>query len=77
MCWRCSQNWLCAIAREISIKLTPVDQARFADVQPVNPEAYDAYLRGRYHWNRRTSEGLRKGYSAFQDSNGAKDPTYT
>ena len=63
-----------AIAREISIKLTPVDQARFADV-PVDPEAYDAYLRGRYHWNRRTSEGLEKAIQHFKTAT-AKDPTY-
>jgi TolB-like protein/Tfp pilus assembly protein PilF len=63
-----------AIAREIRIKLTPVDQARFADA-PVNPEAYDAYLRGRYHWNRRSSEGLVKAIEKFRDAT-AKDPTY-
>jgi len=63
-----------AIAREIRIKLTPVDQARFADA-PVNPEAYDAYLRGRYHWNRRSSEGLVKAIENFRDAI-AKDPTY-
>jgi len=42
-----------AIAREIQVKLTPVDQARLAKVHPVAPEAYDAYLKGRYYWNRR------------------------
>jgi TolB-like protein/Flp pilus assembly protein TadD len=42
-----------AIAQEIRVKLTPLDQARFAKVHPVAPEAYDAYLKGRYHWNRR------------------------
>src|SRR5438309_5058997 len=45
-----------AIAREIRVKLTPVDQARFAEVRAVDPDAYEAYLRGRYHWNRRPSE---------------------
>ena len=50
-----------AIAREIRIKLTPVDQARFAEARPVDPEAYEAYLKGRYHWNRRSGEGLKKG----------------
>ncbi len=46
-----------AIAREIRIKLTPVDQARFAEVRPVDPEAHEHYLKGRYHWNRRSGEG--------------------
>jgi serine/threonine protein kinase/tetratricopeptide (TPR) repeat protein len=35
-----------AIAKEIKIKLTPQEEARFASTQPVNPEAYQAYLRG-------------------------------
>src|SRR2546427_8701824 len=47
-----------AIAREIRVKLTPLDQARFAEVRAVDPDAYEAYLRGRYHWNRRNAEGL-------------------
>jgi tetratricopeptide (TPR) repeat protein len=35
-----------AIAREIKIKLTPQEEARFARAPAVNPEAYQAYLRG-------------------------------
>ncbi|MBI4512831.1 MAG: tetratricopeptide repeat protein [Gemmatimonadetes bacterium] len=47
------------IANEIQVKLTPVDRARFAaTARPVNPEAYDAYLKGRYHWNKRTKQDL-------------------
>jgi len=38
-----------AIAREIQIKLTPQEQARFAQTRPVDPEAYEAFLKGRYH----------------------------
>src|SRR5437870_1208520 len=34
-----------AIARQIQIKLTPQEQAHFADVHPVNPEAYEAHLK--------------------------------
>ena len=37
------------IAREIQIKLTPQDQARMSSARPVNPEAYDYYLRGKVH----------------------------
>src|SRR6266853_5273233 len=50
-----------AIAREIRVKLTPVDQARFAEARPVDPEAYEAYLKGLYHWNKRNKEDLKKG----------------
>jgi TolB-like protein/Tfp pilus assembly protein PilF len=64
-----------AIAREVRIKLTPVDQARFAQVNAVDPEAYEAYLRGRYCWNRRSSEGVEKAIENFQQAI-ARDPTY-
>ena len=63
-----------AIAREIRVKLTPLDQARFAEVRTVDPEAYEAYLRGRYHWNRRSSEGLGKAAENFRQAI-TKDPT--
>src|SRR6266849_4051644 len=64
-----------AIAREIQVKLTPQEQAQFAQSRPVNPEAYEAYLKGRYHWNRRSREGLPKGVQYFQEAI-AKDPAY-
>jgi len=37
-----------AIAHEVQVKLTPQEQARLASAHPVNPEAYEAYLKGRY-----------------------------
>jgi tetratricopeptide (TPR) repeat protein len=63
-----------AIAREVRIKLTPVDQARFAEV-PVDPEAYDACLRGRYHWNRHSSQGFAKAIENFKNAI-ARDASY-
>jgi TolB-like protein/Tfp pilus assembly protein PilF len=62
-----------AVAREVRVKLTPQEQAHIAQVHRVDPEAYEAYLKGRYHWNRRP--GLRKGIEAFEQAI-AKDPTY-
>ncbi len=64
-----------AIAREIQVKLTPQEQAQLAQSHPVDPEAYEAYLKGRYHWNRRSREGLPKGVQYFQEAI-AKDPAY-
>jgi len=64
-----------AIAREVQVKLTPVDRAHFAEAPTVEPDAYEAYLKGRYHWNRRSAEGLRKAIQNFQLAI-AKDPTY-
>src|SRR5256884_7057120 len=64
-----------AIAREIQVKLTPQDQAHLGQVHPVDPEAYEAYLKGRYHWNKRSREGHAKAVQYFQEAI-AKDPAY-
>ncbi len=37
--------------------------------------AYDLYLKGRYHWNRRTNEGFQKGLQFFQQAV-TDDPTF-
>jgi serine/threonine-protein kinase len=55
-----------AIASEIEVKLTPQDEARLSDRRSVNPEAHKAYLRGRFHWNKRSQEGLEKALEYFQ-----------
>ena len=47
-----------AIAQEIEIAVTPEEETRLASIRPVNPEAYDAYLRGTYHWQKLTREDL-------------------
>jgi TolB-like protein/predicted Ser/Thr protein kinase len=41
-----------AITQEIHIKLTAQEQMRLASARPVSAEAYDYYLRGRFHANR-------------------------
>jgi Tfp pilus assembly protein PilF len=63
-----------AVAREVQVKLTPHDYAHFAHTHPVNPEAYEAYLKGRYYWNRRPA-GLEQTIKHFQDAI-EKDPAY-
>jgi TolB-like protein/Flp pilus assembly protein TadD len=63
-----------AIASEIRIKLTPVDQARLGTVHRVHPQAYQAYLKGRYHWNQRPAE-VAEAIRCFQEAI-AKDSTY-
>jgi TolB-like protein len=65
----------CAIADEIRIKLTPQERARLGKVRPVNPEAYEAYLKGRYFWNKRTKEALEKSIHWFERAI-EKDPDY-
>jgi TolB-like protein/Tfp pilus assembly protein PilF len=64
-----------AIAEQVRIKLTPEEQARFAPAHSVNPEAHDAYLKGRYYWNLRTESGLKKSIDYFQQAI-KKDPGY-
>jgi TolB-like protein len=64
-----------AIASEIQVKLTPHEQMQLARVRQVVPEAYDCYLKGRYHWNKRTLEGLTKATEHFQEAI-ERDPTY-
>jgi TolB-like protein/Flp pilus assembly protein TadD len=64
-----------AIAREVQVKLTPQEQAHFAQVRPVEPEAYEAYLKGRYYWNLRSGGSLAKGAECFQQAI-EKDPGY-
>ncbi len=64
-----------AIAHEIQIKLTPQEQARLAAIRPVDPEAYEAFLRGRYYWYKRTPDALQKALECLQRAI-ARDPTY-
>src|ERR1700735_115908 len=42
---------------------------------PVDPDAYEAYLKGRYFWNKRTPDGLNKSIEYFEKAI-AKDPTF-
>jgi TolB-like protein/Tfp pilus assembly protein PilF/tRNA A-37 threonylcarbamoyl transferase component Bud32 len=57
-----------AIANEIKVKLTLQEQARLTSQRPINPEAHEAYLKGRYEWNKRTEEGLKKSLAYFQQA---------
>ncbi len=40
-----------------------------------SPEAYDLYLKGRYFWNKRTADALKRGASYFEQAIG-RDPNY-
>jgi TolB-like protein/class 3 adenylate cyclase/Tfp pilus assembly protein PilF len=53
-----------AIAGEIELKLAPA-QARGGE-RPVDPEAFEAYLKGRHHWNKRTGADVRKSIEYFE-----------
>jgi serine/threonine protein kinase/TolB-like protein/Tfp pilus assembly protein PilF len=64
-----------AIAREIQVKINSQEQARLTVARPVNPEAHELYLQGRYYWNKRTAEGVKKGIEHFQQAI-EKDPDF-
>lgn len=57
-----------AIAQEVRIKLTPRERIALATAQAVNPDGYEAYLKGRYFWNKRTADGLQKAIEYFNES---------
>ena len=54
-----------SIAKEIKIAVTPEEQAQLTEASPVNPEAYQLYLKGRYVWNKRTRDDLEKALEYF------------
>jgi TolB-like protein/tetratricopeptide (TPR) repeat protein len=63
------------ITRQIQSKLSASEENGFKRQISVNPEAYEAYLRGRYHLTRQDPEALKKGLAEFQRAIDI-DPTY-
>jgi TolB-like protein/DNA-binding winged helix-turn-helix (wHTH) protein/tetratricopeptide (TPR) repeat protein len=55
-----------SIAREIRVSLTPEEQARLTNTPPFEPEAYDAYVRGRYYSSQITADGFEKAVVSFR-----------
>jgi TolB-like protein/DNA-binding winged helix-turn-helix (wHTH) protein/Flp pilus assembly protein TadD len=56
------------IAKQIHIKLSAKQQLQLTRTRQVDPAAYDAYLRGRYYWNKRSAEGMQKAAGHFQEA---------
>ena len=65
------------IARQVRAQLTPQQQAQLHSVRPVNPEAYDTYLRGRFYWTTEFTkpDSLKKAQRLFEESI-QKDPDF-
>ncbi|HEV2828609.1 MAG TPA: protein kinase [Pyrinomonadaceae bacterium] len=63
------------VSEKLRLNLTGADQTQLAKTDTESGEAYEAYLKGRYHWNKRTDEGFRQATSFFQEAI-VKDPTY-
>jgi TolB-like protein/tetratricopeptide (TPR) repeat protein len=62
-----------AIANKVKISLTPEEKTRLHLTHVVNPEAHEAYLKGRFYWNKRTEKDLEKSAEYFQQAI-EKDP---
>ena len=65
-----------AVAAEIRFKLQPEAEGRLAKSLSVNPEAYEAYLRGRYHFYDRWTKAGSDAASHYFEEAIAKDPQY-
>jgi TolB-like protein/DNA-binding winged helix-turn-helix (wHTH) protein/Flp pilus assembly protein TadD len=63
------------VAREIEVKLTPMQSARLANLKPIKPEVYEAYLKGRYYWRRLTQDDVNRGIEYYQQAI-QQDPGY-
>lgn len=57
-----------SIARKVEVTVTGEEHARLSSARTVDPEAYEAYLKGRYYWNKRTAESMPKAALYFEQA---------
>jgi TolB-like protein/Flp pilus assembly protein TadD len=63
------------IAETLQARLTGSEKSSIAKTPTVNPEAYELYLKGRFFWNKRTGDDLRRSVEYLKQAI-AKDPGY-
>jgi DNA-binding winged helix-turn-helix (wHTH) protein/TolB-like protein/Flp pilus assembly protein TadD len=63
------------VAQSIRLKLTGEQSRRFTKRSTERPDAYEAYVKGRYFWNKRTDKGMKKGLEYFRQAI-TLDPTF-
>src|SRR3984893_16585038 len=63
------------VAQSIRLKLTGEETQRFIKRSTQKPDAYEAYVKGRYFWNKRTEGGMKKGLEYFRQAI-TLDPTF-
>ena len=56
------------IAGKLRLKLTGAEKKKLRRQATRNSDAYQLYLKGRYHWNKRTEESLRRGIAFFREA---------
>jgi len=57
-----------AIVEEIQVSVTPQEETRLKGARTVDPEAYEAYLKGRYLIEQRTESTLRSGLALLEQT---------
>jgi serine/threonine protein kinase len=63
------------ISEALRLKLTGEQKKKLQKRPTVNPEAYQEYLRGRFHWNNFSPDSIRRAREHFERAV-ALDPTY-
>jgi len=63
------------VLQKLRARLSGADQHRAMKTYTQNPEAYQLYLQGLYHWHKRTPEDIRKSIVLFRQAT-EKDPSY-
>ena len=63
------------VAQALTPELSPEAASRLAANYTDDTDAYAAYLKGRYYWNQRTDEGLRRSIGFYREALD-RDPTY-
>jgi serine/threonine-protein kinase len=63
------------IARSLALELLPQNQVALARAPTTVPDVYEAYLKGRYHWNKGSQEQLQKARQYFEQAV-ALDPKF-
>jgi TolB-like protein/Flp pilus assembly protein TadD len=63
------------VAQSIRLQLTGEETRRLTKRSTERPDAYEAYVKGRYFWNKRTDKGLKKGLEYFRHAI-SLDPTF-
>ena len=63
------------VSTKLKSKLSGAEETKVTKTGTADPEAYQAYLKGRYYWNRRTATNIRKAIEQFKSATD-RDPNY-
>jgi len=63
------------IAQQVRVKLTPEENERLSGARPVDPEAYQLFVKGRYFWGKRNQESVNRAMDYFRQAID-RDPSY-